>query len=106
MGWGAVYAQYLESMDQISGQGNGLSVSRQLYKGDEALNESAPLKVGDKITVRLTVKADRDMDLFRSRMTVQLVWNRYRQFRDFVGATGWDIIRLPKMLRPSSLSIR
>ena len=62
MGWGAVYAQYLESMDQISGQGNGLSVSRQLYKGDEALNESAPLKVGDKITVRLTVKADRDMD--------------------------------------------
>ena len=62
MGWGAVYAQYLESMDQISGQGNGLSVSRQLYKGDEALNESAPLKVGDRITVRLTVKADRDMD--------------------------------------------
>ena len=62
MGWGAVYAQYLESMDQISGQGNGLSVSRQLYKGDEALNESAPLKVGDKITVRLTIKADRDMD--------------------------------------------
>ena len=62
MGWGAVYAQYLESMDQIGEQGNGLSVSRQLYKGDEALNESAPLKVGDRITVRLTVKADRDMD--------------------------------------------
>ena len=62
MGWGAVYAQYLESMDQIGEQGNGLSGSRQLYKGDEALNESAPLKVGDKITVRLTVKADRDMD--------------------------------------------
>ena len=62
MGWGAVYAQYLESMDQIGEQGNGLSVSRQLYKGDEALNESAPLKVGDKITVRLTIKADRDMD--------------------------------------------
>lgn len=62
MGWGAVYAQYLESMDQIGEQGNGLSVSRQLYKGDETLNESAPLKVGDKITVRLTVKADRDMD--------------------------------------------
>lgn len=62
MGWGAVYAQYLESMDQIGEPGNGLSVSRQLYKGDEALNESVPLKVGDKITVRLTVKADRDMD--------------------------------------------
>ena len=44
MGWGAVYAQYLESMDQIGEQGNGLSVSRQLYKGDEALNESAPIE--------------------------------------------------------------
>lgn len=62
MGWGAVYAQYLESMDQMGEQENGLSVSRQLYKGDEAMNESASLKVGDKITVRLTVKADRDMD--------------------------------------------
>ena len=70
MGWGAAYAQYLHSgmyincdcPDQIGEQGNGLPVSRQLYKGDEALNESAPLKVGDRITVRLTVKADRDMD--------------------------------------------
>ena len=26
------------------------------------MNESVPLKVGDRITVRLTVKADRDMD--------------------------------------------
>lgn len=62
MGWGAVYAQYLESMDKIGEQGNALSISRQLYKGDEVLTESAPLKIGDKITVRLTVKADRDMD--------------------------------------------
>ena len=68
MGWGAVYAQYLESMDQIGEQGNGLSVSRQLYKGDEALNESVPLKVGDKITVRLTVKADRDMDFVQIKV--------------------------------------
>lgn len=65
MGWGAVYAQYLESMNRIGGQGNSLSITRQLYKGDEALPESVPLKVGDKITVRLTVKADRDMDFIQ-----------------------------------------
>ena len=65
MGWGAVYAQYLESMDRIGGQGNSLSITRQLYKGDEALPESVPLKVGDKITVRLTVKTDRDMDFIQ-----------------------------------------
>lgn len=62
MGWGAVYAQYLESMDKIGGQGNSLSITRRLYRGDEALPASAPLKVGDKLTVRLTVTADRDMD--------------------------------------------
>lgn len=65
MGWGAVYAQYLEGMDKIKDQGNTLSISRSLYKGDVALNENTPLKVGDKITVRLTVKADRDMDFIQ-----------------------------------------
>lgn len=65
MGWGAVYAQYMESMDKISAQGNVLSISRGLYIGGEALNENTPLKVGDKITVRLTVKAERDMDFIQ-----------------------------------------
>lgn len=87
MGWGAVYAQYLESMDKIGEQGNSLSITRQLYKGDEALSESASLKIGDKITVRLTVKADRDMDFIQIKDSraacmepVQMVsgyrWNR------------------------------
>lgn len=62
IGWGAVYAQYLENMDQVGGQGNALSITRQLYKGEEALSEKHSLNVGDKITVRLTVRADRDMD--------------------------------------------
>lgn len=62
MGWGAVYAQYLENMDKIDSQGNTLSISRQLYRGKEALDASTPLAVGDRVTVRLTVNADRDMD--------------------------------------------
>lgn len=32
------------------------------YKGEEELPASASLQVGDKVTVRLTLKADRDMD--------------------------------------------
>lgn len=64
--WGAVYAQYLENMDRIEGrQGNALSVTRQLYKGDVPLDESTPLVPGDKLTVRLTVTADRDMDFIQ-----------------------------------------
>lgn len=60
--WGAVYAQYFEEMDKLGAQGNVLSVSRRWYKGEEELPASASLQVGDKVTVRLTLKADRDMD--------------------------------------------
>lgn len=62
MAWGAVYAQYLETMDRMKEQGNALSIVRRLYREGEVLTESAPLHVGDKIIVRLTVTADRDMD--------------------------------------------
>lgn len=61
-GWGAIYAQYLEDIDKVQGKGNALSVSRKLYKDKKALSESATLKAGDKVTVRLEIKADRDMD--------------------------------------------
>ena len=62
MGWGAVYAEYQEDMDKIGAQGNALSVRKEIYKGGKPLVDKEPLKVGDKLTVRLTVKADRDMD--------------------------------------------
>lgn len=62
LGWGAVYAQYLESMDKVGVQGNMLSINRELYKGNEQIAEGTSLQPGDKVTVRLTVKADRDMD--------------------------------------------
>ena len=54
LGWGAVYAQYLEDMDKVlPSKGTGLQIERTLYR---------ELHVGDKVTVRLTVSADRDMD--------------------------------------------
>ena len=62
-GWGAVYAQYLEDMDRVKAfEGKGLQVSREyIYKG-KALSTKEKLQVGDKLTVRLTLRADRDMD--------------------------------------------
>ena len=62
-GWGAVYAQYLEDMDRVKAfEGKGLQVSREyIYKG-KALSAKEKLQVGDKLTVRLTLRADRDMD--------------------------------------------
>lgn len=60
---GAVYAQYLEDMDRVKAfEGKGLQVSREyIYKG-KALSAKEKLQVGDKLTVRLTLRADRDMD--------------------------------------------
>jgi hypothetical protein len=60
--WGAVYAQCLEDMDKVTAQGNALKIARTLYKEGKALAKGAALQVGDKLTVRLTVVADRDMD--------------------------------------------
>ncbi len=62
MGWGAVYAQYFEEMSQVNAQGNGLTISRELRKGDKVVDEATPLQVGNRLTVRLTIRADRDMD--------------------------------------------
>ena len=62
IGWGAVYAEFEEDLDEVAAQGNALKVSRALYKDGQALPEGAELQVGDKLTVRLTVTADRDMD--------------------------------------------
>ncbi|WP_455671438.1 alpha-2-macroglobulin family protein [Phocaeicola sp.] len=84
LGWGAVYAQYLESMDKIQKEGNALSVSRSLYKDGQPVSENTPLSVGDKVTIRLTVKADRDMDFVQIKderaacMEPQAVLSGYR----------------------------
>ena len=62
IGWGAVYAEFEEDLDKVASQGNALKVNRTLYKNGQLLPEGAELQVGDKLTVRLTVIADRDMD--------------------------------------------
>jgi uncharacterized protein YfaS (alpha-2-macroglobulin family) len=60
--WGAIYAQCLEDLDKVTIQGNALKIARALYKEGRALAEGDALQVGDKLTVRLTITADRDMD--------------------------------------------
>jgi len=62
MGWGAVYAEFEEEMDKVSAQGNALEINRTLLKDGQPLGDGEMLQVGDKLTVRLAVTADRDMD--------------------------------------------
>lgn len=74
-GWVSVYAQYLEDIDKVGNwQGEGLQISRKYLldgkevgisdsdSSDKKADGNLRLKVGDKLTVLITVKADRDMD--------------------------------------------
>lgn len=66
IGWGAVYAQYLEDMDKVlPAKGNGVSIVREYWLDGKQVSRKTALHAGDKLTVRLTVKADRDMDFIR-----------------------------------------
>ena len=66
MGWGAVYAQCQEDMDKLSAfNGKGITVTRSFWRAGEQVTRNTVLHVGDKLTVRLTVKADRDMDFIQ-----------------------------------------
>ena len=51
--WGAVYAQFVQPTTDIKDAASGVSVKRELLTN---------LKVGDRVTVRLTIESERDLD--------------------------------------------
>lgn len=67
--WGALYAQYLEDMDRLKNQTTGeLKVTIKFMKDGKDFNtETETLKVGDKVTLRVIITADRDMDFVQIR---------------------------------------
>lgn len=68
--WGAVYWQYFENLDKITFAETPLKLSKKLYlqKNTPAgpqltlINDATILNVGDKITVRIELRVDRDME--------------------------------------------
>ncbi|MDR2809591.1 MAG: alpha-2-macroglobulin [Tannerellaceae bacterium] len=68
--WGAVFYQYFESIGKVNKQGGALGIEKKLFvetnNGKQRqitpVDADRPLKVGDKVIVRLTLRTDRDMD--------------------------------------------
>ena len=68
--WGALYLQYFESLDNIAKTDASLDIEKMLFveNTDETgkklvrITEDNPLKVGDKVIVRLTIRSDRDLE--------------------------------------------
>ncbi|MCH5308986.1 MAG: alpha-2-macroglobulin [Prevotella sp.] len=70
MSWGAIYAQFFQQTKKIKDNGSEISIKREVLKdkaqttdnkAQTAINK-AQLKVGDRIRIRITIKADRDLD--------------------------------------------
>lgn len=67
---GGVFWQYYEDLDKVKSTATHLSVSKEFYKkiktenGEELkkITPTTPLKIGDKVTVRLILNTDRAME--------------------------------------------
>lgn len=68
--WGALYWQYFEQLDKITPAESPLKVSKRLFREVntatgpvlEAITESKPVSVGDRVIVRVELRSDRDME--------------------------------------------
>ena len=76
--WGAVYAQFMQPTKSVEASASGLTVTREIISPlstlhsplsipeqsspTRSLSLHSPLKVGDRIKVRITITADRDYD--------------------------------------------
>ncbi len=58
--WGAVYVQTTQNTEAIANASSGFTVTREILNSDGTPADN--LKVGDRVTVRITIKADRDYD--------------------------------------------
>lgn len=69
--WGGVYWQYTELAQEVEAANNGpLTLERELFHRQPTadgmrlvpITEDTPLKAGDRVTVRLILRSDRDLD--------------------------------------------
>ncbi|MFA5974315.1 MAG: alpha-2-macroglobulin family protein [Lentimicrobiaceae bacterium] len=68
--WGAMYWQYFEQLDKITAAKTPLSLSKKLFREIntptgpviEPITGNSPVKIGDKIVVRVELRTDRDME--------------------------------------------
>ncbi len=67
---GGLFWQYYEDLDKIKSSENYLSITKELYRKIKTVNgeelqkitPETPLKVGDKVTVRMILNTDRPME--------------------------------------------
>ena len=108
-----MYWQYFEDIDKIAKSDASLDVEKVLFieqtgvSGKELVpvTENHPLKVGDKVIVRLTVRTDRDIEFVHLKDLRATCFEPIEQISD----TRWQeepfITKLRKMLPHISILI-
>ena len=92
--WGALYLQYFEDADMVSKADGSLDVEKLLFieKTDESgrslvpVTENTPMKVGDKVVVRLTIRTDRDIEFVHLKDMRAAAFEPVEQ----ISATRWQ----------------
>lgn len=115
--WGALYWQYFEQLDNITSASSPLQVRKKLYvvqngnDGDvlKEITPTTPIKIGDKVRVRIELRTDRDIDFVHMKdmrasgfepidVISQYKWRGelgyYQSTRD--AATNFFFDRIPK----------
>jgi len=115
--WGGLYWQYFENLNKIKASSSGVQLEKALFlkKNTEKgavlslITNNTPIQIGDVITVRLVIRADRDLqfmhlkDMRASGFEPVNVLSAYR-WQDGLGyyestgdaATNFFIDRIPK----------
>lgn len=95
VGWGAIYAQCREDIDKLSDyKGEGVSITRNYMLNGEHITSGSVLHIGDKLTIRLTVKADRDMDFIQIKDDRAACMEPTEQLSGYWWKGGWECYRV------------
>lgn len=96
-GWASVCSQCLESIEKVkSYNGEGLRIERKYICDGKEVSSSSVLSVGDKVTVCITVSADRDMDFVRIKDEKPSCLEVASQLSSYSWAEGLSFYRVNK----------
>jgi uncharacterized protein YfaS (alpha-2-macroglobulin family) len=104
--WGGAYLQYITPLDRIAGDNNApLTVNREIYKQEgnhwTPVTSKMFLEVGDKISVRFIIKADRDFEYVHLHDMRAAAFEPVNQISGYV----WDQLGYYKSVRDASINL-
>ncbi|MBQ7419981.1 MAG: alpha-2-macroglobulin [Prevotella sp.] len=87
--WGAVYAQFMQKTSEVEDSQSGVSVKREILTTD-GKPLTVPLKVGDRIMVRISINSTRDLDFVQVFDRRAACMEPVRQLSGYYNGAYWS----------------